>query len=173
MTTKPTTKRTAITEAMRAKKMRKIMRVIAICGASMVGLVALWISYGHIYHVARMAGESHMNAMLIPVGIDGLLIVAGVAIVSGRKDYISYGSFSFGVIASLCANIISAEGSILSYGIAGIAPIALVGASEMLLRMFFPQPTKRKKPIAKKTVNPATSRTSRKNVDISPVLVTR
>src|SRR5574341_2523375 len=121
MPTKPTTKKMAITEAVRAKKIRKIMRLIAICGASMVAIVSLWISYGHIYHVARMAGESHMNAMLIPAGIDGLLIVAGVAVVSGRKDYISYGSFAFGVIASLCANILSASGSILSYGIAGIA----------------------------------------------------
>lgn len=166
MTIKPTTKKIAISEAARVKRMRKITRIIGICGTAIAGLVALWISYGHIYHVARMAGESHMNAMLIPACIDGLLIVAGVAIVSGRKDYVTYGSFAFGVIASLCANILSASGSILSYGIAAIAPIALVGASEMLLRMFFPQPPKRKKPIAKKAIVP--TRAYRKNAVLVP-----
>ena len=154
MNTKPTTKKITMSEAARAKRTRKILRIIGICGAAMVGLVAIWVSYGHIYHVSRIAGQSHMNATLIPVGIDGLLIVAGVAIVSGRKDYVTYGSFAFGVAASLSANILSAEGSILSYGIAAIAPIALVGASEMLLRMFFPQAPKRRKPVAKKATVP-------------------
>ena len=153
MNTKPTTRKQILTEAARVRKIRNIMRIIAIVGTSLVGLGALWISYGHIYDVSRVAGESHVNAMLIPAGIDGLLIVSGVAIVSGRKDYVSYGSFAFGIMASLVANVLSASGSILSYGLAAIAPIALVGASEMLLRMFFPTPSKRKKPIPRRVPN--------------------
>jgi hypothetical protein len=57
---------------------RTIIRVLATTG---VAGIAAWVSYGHMAEVARRFGETGQIPYLLPVSVDGLIIVASVCMV--------------------------------------------------------------------------------------------
>lgn len=124
--------------AERKLRAERTMRIIATIGAVPVGLVGLWVSYGHIYDVTLNAGESQSTAAIMALSVDGLMIVSGISIVSGRKSFMPYLAFTLGMLASLAANVVSADPSGLSYVVAGWPAVSLTVTSELLLRMWAP-----------------------------------
>jgi hypothetical protein len=115
-------------------RQRKAMRILTVLAGIPVGLGALWVSYWHIVDVTLMAGESVSTAYLMPATVDGMLIVAGIMIASGKKGWLSYSAFGVGMAASLGANVVSASGSSVSYIVAAWPAITVALTFEMVLR---------------------------------------
>jgi hypothetical protein len=57
---------------------RTTIRVLA---TSSVAGIAAWVSYGHMAEVARRFGETGQTPYLLPVSVDGLIIVASICLV--------------------------------------------------------------------------------------------
>lgn len=60
-------------------------RWLVVLGAGSVALVAGVISFSHLYDVAEKAGESEFVAWLFPLSVDGLAVVASVALVEVNR----------------------------------------------------------------------------------------
>ena len=65
----------------RAPKGSGALGWISSLGAGAVALVAGVASFSHMQHVARAAGESELVAVLFPLTVDGLAVVASVSLV--------------------------------------------------------------------------------------------
>lgn len=150
----------------RTVRAERIMRRLAIAGAVPVGAVALWVSYGHIHDVTLAAGESPTTARIMALSVDGLMVTAAVAIMSGRRSLLPYLAFVAGLAASLGANVLSASGSPVSYVVAGWPALALTLTSELLLRLLVPA---RAKPRRRTRSTPARSRTAKATTKSAPV----
>jgi hypothetical protein len=59
----------------------KWLSVARVVGTSVVAGIAAWVSYWHMAGVARRYGEDGASAHLIPLSVDGLVIVASVCLV--------------------------------------------------------------------------------------------
>lgn len=84
----PTTKRPTAAQrsiAAREARARKIMRTIAIAVSVPVALVALDGSYFHIVPLALLNGQSQSSAHLLPISIDGLMLISAVAMLANRQ----------------------------------------------------------------------------------------
>jgi hypothetical protein len=57
---------------------RTTIRVLA---TSSVAGIAAWVSYGHMAEVARRFGETGQTPYLLPISVDGLIIVASICLV--------------------------------------------------------------------------------------------
>lgn len=107
--------------------------------AALVALVAGYSSFSHIAHVALRYGERAEVAYALPFAIDGLLVVSTMAMIedkrAGRRVRLSARvAFAFGVLASLGANIASAQPSVGARVVASIPAISLLLAVEVLSR---------------------------------------
>lgn len=107
--------------------------------ATAVALVAGYSSFSHIAHVALSYGERPEVAYALPFAIDGLLIVATTAMISDKKHNRKVRksarvAFAFGVLASLAANIASAQPNIGARLVASVPALALLLAIEVLSR---------------------------------------
>jgi hypothetical protein len=62
----------------------RVLATIAIAG------IAAWVSYWHMQGVAARYGETEMSSYLLPVSVDGLIVVASVSLVelAGRVRYL-------------------------------------------------------------------------------------
>jgi hypothetical protein len=54
---------------------------IRVLATGSVAGIAAWVSYGHMAEVARRFGETGQTAYLLPVSVDGLIIVASICLV--------------------------------------------------------------------------------------------
>lgn len=114
---------------------RPSLRWLSVSAAGVVALVAAIASYSHMRDVALLAGQGDMLAYILPLSVDGLLIVASVALVDGEtKRGIAWISFLCGSAASLAANVISADPDILSRCVSAWPVVALGLTVEILLR---------------------------------------
>lgn len=144
-----------------AQRSQRRMRALAIVGAIPVALVALYVSYGHIAAVTLAAGESPITSAIMALSVDGMMLTAGVAIMAGRRSMIPYLTFGVGMVASLAANVISAEGSLVSYVVAAWPALALTLTSELLLRLTTPPRPRRRK----RTTKPSTRKAQAPSVN--------
>lgn len=104
-----------------------------------VAAVAGYASYRHIAHVALMAGETAEVATVLPLAIDGLIVVGTMAMLAdkanGRAPRASARvALGFGVVATLAANIASAQPTLLGRAVAAVPAIAFMLAVEVLAR---------------------------------------
>jgi hypothetical protein len=53
----------------------RVLATIAIAG------IAAWVSYWHMQDVAVRYGETAVSAYLLPISVDGLIVVASVSLV--------------------------------------------------------------------------------------------
>jgi hypothetical protein len=60
------------------KLILSILRMISTAG---IAGIAAWVSYGHMVSVAQKHGENSTSAHLLPLSVDGLIIVASVSLV--------------------------------------------------------------------------------------------
>jgi hypothetical protein len=108
-----------------------------------VAIIAAWGSYRHMLDVATIAGQPIEVAATLPLSVDGMLLVATLAMADdkahGRKPR-SWARFAFwlGAVISVAANIASTvvhNGMApLSIGVAAWAPIALLVVTEIMAR---------------------------------------
>jgi hypothetical protein len=78
-------------------------RLISGAAILAVAVVAGWVSFAHIYELSLTLHQSVMVARLMPVGIDGLVVVGSVVLLQGgRLGWLGVGP---GVGLSLFANV--------------------------------------------------------------------
>ena len=142
--------------AQRQARAEKAARWVAIIGTGAVWINALWISYFHICELLVSYGQSQATAHQYPFIVDGLMMVASVAIVTKRAGRLAYAVFSIGALATIAANVASVHnGSVGGYVTAGFTGVSLIGSAYLLERLVMPHTRKRT------TRKPATPRKSK------------
>lgn len=107
--------------------------------AGAVAGIAAWSSWSHMVHVALRYGERAEVAYVLPLSVDGMLVVATVAMADdkrcGRTVRLSARvAFLAGVVASVAANIAAAQPSVGARIVAGWPALALLLVVEILSR---------------------------------------
>jgi hypothetical protein len=115
------------------------IRITSTLGAAAVAGIAAWASWTHMVHVALRFGERAEVAYVLPLSVDGLLVVASAAMVddkaSGRRPRTSAKvAFVAGVAASIAANITAAHPSVGARTVAAWPAIALLLVVELMTR---------------------------------------
>lgn len=121
-------------------------RIAARAAAAVVALVAGAASFEHIASVAIVAGERTWVAYSLPLAIDGLIVVGVAALVEdqlrGRRTRVSARlAVLVGVIATLAANLASAEPTWTARLVALTAPVSFLLSVEVLTRTSRTLPT--------------------------------
>ena len=116
-----------------------ITRLTSTVGAGAVAAIAGWSSWSHMVAVALHYGEKASVAYVLPVSVDGLLVVASAALVddkrNGRKGrWSARVAFAMGICASVAANVMHAEPSLPARLIAAWPALALLATVELLSR---------------------------------------
>ncbi|BCB80883.1 hypothetical protein GCM10022251_79860 [Phytohabitans flavus] len=104
-----------------------------------VATIAAWSSWSHMVHVALRFGERPEVAYVLPLSVDGMLIVASTAMVEDRRQgravrWSARVAFAAGVAASVAANIAAAHPSAGARIVAAWPAIALLLVVEILSR---------------------------------------
>lgn len=107
--------------------------------AATVASIAAWSSYRHMVHVALHVGEQPSIAWVLPLSVDGLLVVASIAMVDDRQAgrqvrWSARIAFAFGVGASLAANVAAAHPTVGARLVAAWPALALLLTVELLSR---------------------------------------
>jgi hypothetical protein len=107
--------------------------------AAVVAGIAAWSSYRHMVSVALNVGEQPAVAYVLPLSVDGMLVVASVAMVDDRRSgrtvrWSARLAFAIGVLASLAANVSAAHPSIGARIVAAWPALALLLTVELLSR---------------------------------------
>lgn len=130
--------------AKREASARKVMRIVGIAGAVPVALVAIYVSYFHITKLAVEHGQSQSAAHLLPMAVDGLMLISAVAVIAQRAAKLPKFSFGAGAALTLAANALSVHhADPVAYVLAATPAVALLFSAELLLRLCLPQPTRR------------------------------
>lgn len=113
--------------------------IAARVAAVLVALVAGSASYSHIVDVATGAGERAAVALALPLAIDGLIVVGVAALLEDRRRGLRPRGVArlavlVGVVATLAANIASAEPSWTARLVAVAAPVCFLLSVEVLTR---------------------------------------
>jgi len=114
-------------------------RIAARAAAALVALVAGAASYQHIASVALAAGEHPAVAYSLPVAIDGLIVVGVSALLEDkhaglRPRAVARVAVLVGVVATLAANLASAQPTWTGRLVAVAAPVAFLLSVEVLTR---------------------------------------
>ncbi|MGI5523179.1 DUF2637 domain-containing protein [Micromonospora sp. CA-259024] len=104
-----------------------------------VATIAAWSSWSHMVHVALRYGERPEIAYVLPISVDGMLIVASAAMVEDNRNERSVRwsariAFAAGVAASVAANIAAAQPTLGARIVAAWPAVAMLLVVEMLSR---------------------------------------
>jgi hypothetical protein len=112
-----------------------LRRVASLAGALMVAVIAALASYTHMRAVALAYGQPELIADLLPVSVDGMMATATAALSDGRRNrWSAWLAFWTGVIASVLANVLAAEPSLVGRCISAWPAIAFVLVVEVITR---------------------------------------
>lgn len=116
-----------------------LTRLTSTVGAAAVAGIAAWSSWSHMVGVALAVGERSNVAYVMPLSVDGLLVVASAAMVddkrAGLRPRLSARiAFAVGVAASLGANVAHAHPTIGARMVAAWPAVALLLVVELLSR---------------------------------------
>lgn len=114
-----------------------VTRIARNLSAAGVAGIAGYASYWHQVHVATMAGERDELPYVLPFSVDGLLVVASVAMVDARSQgrkpsWKTKLGFAIGIAASIGANVMSAQPTLLGRVVAAWPALALLLVVEIL-----------------------------------------
>ncbi|WP_030506717.1 DUF2637 domain-containing protein [Microbispora rosea] len=109
-----------------------------IAGVFLLAVIAGVVSFRHMHELCLRHGEDHLAAVLIPLAVDGLIVVASMSILlanrSGfRGGLLAWSLLVVGSLASLGANVAIAEPSLIGRIIAAWPSLALIGSYELLV----------------------------------------
>jgi hypothetical protein len=115
------------------------LRVARVVSTAAVASIAAWSSYFHMTTVGLHFGERPEVAYVLPLSVDGMLVVASGCMVddkaNGRKiRWSARLAFAVGVAASVGANVAAAHPSVGARIVAGWPALALLLVVEMLTR---------------------------------------
>ncbi|WP_319462651.1 DUF2637 domain-containing protein [Micromonospora sp. RTP1Z1] len=104
-----------------------------------VASIAAWSSWSHMVDVALKFGERPEVAFVLPISVDGMLIVASTAMVEDKRAarpvrWSARIAFAAGVAASVGANIAAAHPTLGARIVAAWPAVALLLVVEMLSR---------------------------------------
>ena len=107
--------------------------------AAVVAGIAGYASFWHQVAVALAAGERSEIAHVIPLSVDGMLVVASVVMVDDRQRGLAPRwsariAFAIGTTATIAANIAGAHPTLLGRAVAAWPALALLLVVEMLSR---------------------------------------
>lgn len=103
--------------------------------AVVVGGIAAVASFDHMRTLAVANGQTHLIGTLMPVSVDGMILVATLAIADGRtRKGSAWVAFLIGVAASVTANVLAAPDTVLARCISGWPAVALLLVVEVLTR---------------------------------------
>lgn len=117
-------------------------RTSGIIFGALVALVAAVASYTHMRDLAAKHGETWL-AWLVPLSVDGLLVVASLAILRARRDGtpapgLAWLAVVVGVLVSLVANVASAGPDLVNKVVAAWPPLAFAIAYELVVSLIRP-----------------------------------
>jgi hypothetical protein len=102
-------------------------------GSGLVALIAAIASYSHMRAVALSYGQTHLIATLMPLSVDGLVLVGAVAIGDGRRHtWSAWLAFWSGVGASIAANVLAARPDVVARIISAWPAVALLLVVEVI-----------------------------------------
>ncbi|MEV0624211.1 DUF2637 domain-containing protein [Nonomuraea sp. NPDC050404] len=116
---------------------RRIRRT-TITGVLLLAGIAAVVSFRHMHELCLRHGEDHLAAVLIPLAVDGAIVVASMSILlanryGSRGGALAWIMLMIGSLASLGANIAVAEPSLIGRIIAAWPSAALIGSYELLM----------------------------------------
>ncbi|MEU4714680.1 DUF2637 domain-containing protein [Micromonospora purpureochromogenes] len=104
-------------------------------GTVAVTVIAAVGSYDHMRELALEAGQPPFLAALLPLSVDGMILVATLALGDGRRSrWSAWLAFLVGVAASLAANVLVAEPDAVSRVVSAWPAVALLLTVEVLAR---------------------------------------
>jgi hypothetical protein len=102
-----------------------LRRFASLAGALVVAAIAALASYSHMRVVSLRYGQPELIADLLPISVDGMMAVATVALGDGRHNrWSAWLAFWTGVAASVLANVLAAEPSLVARCISAWPAIA-------------------------------------------------
>jgi hypothetical protein len=60
---------------------RPLLAIVRLVATTVIAAIAAWVSYWHMAAVASRFGETGTSAYLLPISVDGLVVVASVCLV--------------------------------------------------------------------------------------------
>ncbi|MEU7696164.1 DUF2637 domain-containing protein [Microbispora hainanensis] len=116
---------------------RRIQRA-TIAGVALLALIAAVVSFRHMHELCLRHGEDRLAAVLTPLAVDGLIVVASMSILlanrsGSRGGLLAWSLLVVGSLASLGANVAVAEPSLIGRIIAAWPSLALIGSYELLM----------------------------------------
>lgn len=116
---------------------RRIQRT-TITGVLLLAGIAAIVSFRHMHELCLRHGEDQLAAVLIPLAVDGAIVVASMSILlanryGSRGGVLAWVMLLVGSFASLGANIAVAEPSLIGRIIAAWPSVALIGSYELLM----------------------------------------
>lgn len=117
----------------------KYIRGAAITVLLGVAVAAAYVSYHHFYGLAIELGERHDMAVLYPAMSDGVIVMASLVMVyCSRRDLpvpvLAWVALALGGLVTLAANVAHGwDGGLGSRLLSALAPVAFVGAYELLM----------------------------------------
>ncbi|XVQ90433.1 DUF2637 domain-containing protein [Microbispora siamensis] len=114
------------------------MQRTTIAGVLLLAAIAAVVSFRHMHELCLRHGEDHLAAVLIPLAVDGLIVVASMSILlanrsGSRGGLLAWSLLVVGSLASLGANVAVAEPSLIGRIIAAWPSLALIGSYELLM----------------------------------------
>ncbi|MFI9454445.1 DUF2637 domain-containing protein [Amycolatopsis sp. NPDC052450] len=114
-------------------------RTSGIAFGGLVALVAAVASYTHMRTLAAKHGEDWLS-WLSPLSVDGLLVVASLAILRARRDggrapWLAWLAVVVGILVSLVANVAAAGPDLASRLVAAWPPLAFALAFELVMSL--------------------------------------
>nr|WP_084132166.1 DUF2637 domain-containing protein [Actinocatenispora sera] len=122
--------------------MRRRQR-LAQATVAVLGLLAAAISYDHIRHLAQTHAETGWTALAIPLTIDGIEVVATLAVLAPRHHSragirLAWAALIAGTLASIAANIAAAPPDPIARTIAAWPAAAFATAIKLLTPLLDP-----------------------------------
>lgn len=119
------------------------LRTVTTLGTVAIAVMAAVVSYRHIHDVVRAYGESPTAAVLVPLCVDGLVLVCSLTLLADQRDgrprsTLATTGLALGALASLAANIAHAEPTAIGRLVAAWPSIAFAISHELLLDRMLP-----------------------------------
>ncbi|PZG48848.1 hypothetical protein C1I98_12360 [Spongiactinospora gelatinilytica] len=107
-------------------------------GVLLLAFIAAVVSFRHMHQLCLRHGEDPLAAVLIPLAVDGAIVVASMSILlagryGSRGGLLAWGMLVVASLASLGANVAVAEPSLIGRIIAAWPSAALIGSYELLM----------------------------------------
>jgi hypothetical protein len=116
---------------------RRIQRT-TIGSVVILAVIAAVVSFRHMHELCLRHGEDRLAAVLIPLAVDGTIVVASMSILlanryGSRGGALAWTLLIVGSLASLGANVAVAEPGLIGRIIAAWPSAALIGSYELLM----------------------------------------